>query len=120
MITEGNQFELIFNIDAGNKYYFDEIKFVDSKTIPADDLMLFEKKMNSLKGEKFSRKKINSLISEINDFTLRNDFIFINANFKEIIKDENKIDIIINFADLEKIYVDRINILGNFITDEKD
>ena len=57
VITEGNQFELIFNIDAGNKYYFDEIKFVDSKTIPADDLMLFEKKMNSLKGEKFSRKK---------------------------------------------------------------
>ena len=119
VITEGNQFELIFNIDAGNKYYFDEIKFVDSKTIPTDDLILFEKKMNDLKGEKFSRKKINSLISEINDFTLRNDFIFINADFKEIIKDENKIDIIINFTDLEKIYVDRINILGNFITDEK-
>ena len=40
-------------------------------------------------------------------------------NYDEIIKDDNKIDIIINFDDLEKIYVERINIFGNFITDEK-
>ena len=45
--------------------------------------------------------------------------LFINANYNEIIKDDNKIDIIINFDELEKIYVERINIFGNFITDEK-
>ena len=32
---------------------------------------------------------------------------------------DNKIDISITFDDLEKVYVERINILGNFITDEK-
>ena len=32
----------------------------------------------------------------------KNDFIFINANYEEIIKDNNKIDIIINFDELEK------------------
>ena len=41
-----------------------------------------------------------------------------NATYKEIIKD-NKIDIVINFDDVEKEYIERINILGNFITDEK-
>ena len=55
----------------------------------------------------------------LNEFTLRNDFIFINANYNEIIKDNNKIDILINFDDLDKNYVERINIFGNFITDEK-
>ena len=43
----------------------------------------------------------------------------LNANYNEIIKDNNKIDILINFDDLEKKFVERINILGNFITDEK-
>ena len=64
-------------------------------------------------------KKINDLISDINYFTLRNDFVFVNANFKEIVKSDNKIDILINFDELDKVFVDRINILGNFITDEK-
>ena len=50
---------------------------------------------------------------------MENDFIFLNANFKTIIKDSNKINVIIDFEDLDRIFVDRINIFGNFITDEK-
>ena len=45
--------------------------------------------------------------------------IFINAKYDEIIKSENKIDVVIKFDELEKNFVERINILGNFITDEK-
>ena len=119
IITEENQFELIFNINAGNKFYFDEIKFEESYFIPKENLTLFEKKIDDLKSKKYSKKKLNTLINDINDYTLRNDFIFLNATFKEIIKDDNKIDILIDFTELDKIYVDRINILGNFITDEK-
>ena len=43
IITEENQFELIFNINAGNKFYFDEIKFEESYFIPKENLTLFEK-----------------------------------------------------------------------------
>ena len=63
-------------------------------------------------------KKITNLVNDLNDFALRNDFI-LNADFIEIIKDINKIDINVNFEDVEKKYIERINILGNFITDEK-
>ena len=55
----------------------------------------------------------------MNEFILQNEFIFINAKYDQIIKTDNKIDIVINFDDLEKEYVQRINIKGNFITDEK-
>ncbi len=48
-----------------------------------------------------------------------NDFVFVNANFDEVIKSEDKIDIIVNFDDISKKYVERINVFGNFITDEK-
>ena len=119
LITNENQFELIFNIKAGSKFLFNDIKFSDSVNIESEELMIFEKKFNNLKGKKYSEKKINNLIDDINDFTLKNDFVFLNASYKKIIKNKNKIDIIINLEDLDKVFVERINILGNFITDEK-
>ena len=119
LITNENQFELIFNIKAGSKFLFNDIKFSDSVNIESEELMIFEKKFNNLKGEKYSEKKINNLIDDINEFTLKNDFVFLNASYKKIIKNNNKIDIIINLEDLDKVFVERINILGNFITDEK-
>ena len=50
---------------------------------------------------------------------MQNDFIFINANYSQIVKENNLIDIIINFDDLDKEFVERINVLGNYITEEK-
>ena len=70
-------------------------------------------------GKKYSKKNLDNFIESLNDFTLKNDFVFINAKYKEAIINENKIDIIINFDELDKVYVERINVLGNFITDEK-
>ena len=58
-------------------------------------------------------------MEELNRSILLNNFVFLNAKYKEIVKKDNKIDISITFDDLEKVYVERINILGNFITDEK-
>ena len=119
VITDDNQFELIFNINSGDKFYFDEIQFNEAKNIEDGDLKFFKKKFNDLKNKNYSEKKLLNLIDEINEFALQNDFVFLNANYKTIIKDVNKINIIIDFEDLDKIFVDRINILGNFITDEK-
>ena len=119
IITNENQFELIFNINAGNKFFFNKIKINDSQNIPQYDLSKFEKRFRDLEGKKYSSKEINNLIDDLNKYTLRNDFVFINANFNEIIKENNKIDVVINFDESKKTFIKRINILGNFITDEK-
>ena len=119
IINEDNQFELVFNIDAGQKYSFNSIKFNNNGLINIENFKDFQDKFTDLEGKTYSKKKINNLINDFNDFTLRNNFIFLNTNFREIIKDDNKIDILITFDDLDKKYVNRINILGNFITDEK-
>jgi len=120
VINDQNQFELIFNINAGQKYFFDNIK-IDKQTddFLNENISIFKKKFVKLKNKPYSKKKINSLINDLNEFALSNDFVFINAKFKEIIKKDNKIDISVYFDNLEKQYVQRINILGNFITDEK-
>ena len=119
IIDANNQFELIFNINAGNKYYFNDIKILENKNFTTDNIQTFDKKFKKLKGKKYSKKILDKLVEEINDFSLNNDFLFINSNYKEIIKSNNVIDVIINFDEIDKQYVERINILGNFITDEK-
>ena len=75
-------------------------------------------------------KKNSSLIDELNDFTLQNDFIFINADFTEIVKSDDKINIVVNFKETEKLcsknkyigklYNRRKVIRNNLIVDEGD
>ena len=119
LITQKNQFELIFNINSGPKYSFGQINIEENSDISLENLGRFQKKFKKLEGKKYSKKNINNLINDLNDFTLQNDFVFINANYTEIIKEDNIIDITILFKEVEKKYVERINILGNYITDEK-
>ncbi len=119
IITEENQFELIFNINSGNKFFINNISFVENKNLSENISKIFEKEFKQLEGKYYSEKKISNLIDDINEFTLRNDFVFLNANYNEIIKNGNKIDILINLDSLDKKFVERINVLGNFITDEK-
>ena len=119
VITNENQFELIFNINAGEKFYFNDISFVNEENLPEETISNFQKKFSKLKNKKYSKKIINNLINDLNDYTLLNDFVFINASFKEKELPENKINILVNFEDIKKQYVERINIFGNFITDEK-
>ena len=117
-VTQDEQFELVFNIDAGDKHYFDKIK-LEYNELPSENIKKFEKKFEKLQSEVYSKKKIDKLVDELNQFILRNEFIFINASYDSVVKQSNQIDIIINFDELEKNYVERINIFGNFITDEK-
>ncbi len=119
IINEQNQFEIIFNIDAGNKYYFNDISISKNLNFDTDRFSEFEKRFKKIKGKKYSKKIVNKIIDDLNIYTLRNDFIFINATYDEILNKDNTIDIIIKFKDIEKQFVERINILGNFITDEK-
>ncbi len=119
IITDENQFELTFNINAGKKYYFGNIEYKSNNNIPENNISKFKKKSNKFYRKKYSKKYLDDLINDINDFTLQNDFIFINANYSQIVNDNNLIDIIINFDDLDKEYVERINVLGNYITEEK-
>ena len=119
VITDENQFELIFNINSGNKFTFDNVQFYETKNLNLNELKSFEKNFQNLQGKNYSKRKITKLIDEINNYTLKNEFVFLNARFEEIVKENNKIDIIIKFDELEKVFVDRINIFGNFITDEK-
>ena len=119
LITSDNQFELVFNINSGKKYFFNDVKFESSNDFLLDNNEIFIKKLNNLKGETYSKKDLDDLIDELNEYILQSDYVFLNTQYKQIVKNENQIDVIISFDNLEKKFVQRINILGNYITDEK-
>ena len=86
IINENQQFELIFNISSGDKYYFNNFEFISNENLPIESIEKFKNDTIKLEGKKYSKKILNNLIDDLNEFTLRNEFIFINAKYDEIIK----------------------------------
>ncbi len=112
-------FELNFNIDAGKKYFFKDINFKIDDTFDELNFINIEKLINKLKGKKFSQKKLDNILNEINKIALQKEFVFVDVKYELEVQDDNDINIELRFKDLEKIYVEQINIFGNFITEEK-
>ena len=111
-------FELIYDIDSGKKFYFNKIKL----NLPADykreNFKKVEKILKSLNGEKYSSSDVKKILDEIDKIALQREYKFINAEISETIIDD-KIDFNININESEKLYVERINILGNSYTREE-
>ena len=118
-VVEKNNFILTFNIDSGKKYYFNDINLNVSDDYEKENFSNFIEIFEDLKGKPYSLNSIKKIINEIDKAALQKEFVFINANYQEKIIDEDKINIKIFFDESEKFYVDRVNIFGNFITEEK-
>ena len=118
-VIDNNNFLLIFNIDSGKKFYFNNISLKVSEDYKKESFSNFFEIFKDLRGKPYSFNSIKKIINEIDKTALQKEFVFINANYQEKIVDKNKINIDIFFEESQKYYVDRINIFGNFITEEK-
>ncbi len=116
-IINETDFELIFNINAGKKYYFGKIDL----SLPQDySIESFDKiigTMNKLEGETYSLDKIKTILNKIDEIALTKEFEFINARYDES-TNNNKINLTVKLEESEKFYIERINIFGNYITQE--
>ncbi|MBD1158118.1 outer membrane protein assembly factor BamA [Pelagibacterales bacterium SAG-MED17] len=112
-------FELNFNIDAGEKFYFSNINLNLRDEFENENFKNVTKIIKKLEGKKYSKKILDDILDEINKITIQKEFVFVDVNYDEKIVEGNRINIDLNFNDLEKIFVEQINIFGNFITEEK-
>ncbi len=112
-----DEFELIYNIDPGEKYFFgklDMIMPVDFKKDGFDDLFeLF----SNLEGEIYSIYLVEKILKQIDLITLNQEFKSINAEVEEVIV-ENKLNLNFKITETEKYFVEKINIFGNNVTRE--
>ena len=118
-VFNDNFFELIYNINAGNKYYIEDVKL----DLPIDynpkDFKDVQESINNLKNEKYSFSKISKVIKEIDKISVARLYDFIDATIEVDEIGEDKLNLIFNVIESDKFFVNKINIFGNNITEEK-
>ena len=116
-VKESGNIELTYSIDAGNRYI---IKKITTNADPVFDKNIFfplNKKYKKYIGEYYSPFKIKNLLEEIDELIENNNLQFIEHNVEEIVE-QDSIIIKFNIFEGDKVLVERINILGNNVTNE--
>ena len=116
-VINETDFELIFNINAGEKFYFGNISLLLPEDFSNESFKKIIKTKNDLEGEIYSLSKIKKILNKIDEIALTKEFEFITAKYTETIN-KNKIDLSIKLSESEKFYIERINIYGNYTTAE--
>ena len=117
-ILDDNSFKLVFNINAGNLYTVNKTKLEIPIDYNLSNFNKVQKLLNELEGTLYSFSKISKIVKEIDKISLSREYDFINATILEDKLDNNKININFKVTESEKLYVERVNIFGNNITEE--
>ena len=118
-LNEKGSFKLVFNINAGDKFYFNDLNLILPEDYEKKDFTKIEKIFNKIKNKKYSLNRVNLILKEIENIATLKLYDFINAKVEEIIVDNNKINFNFNIVDSEKFYVEKVNFFGNFNTIEE-
>ena len=110
--------ELIYTVDEGIRY---SINKISTNVDPIFDKKLFfslNKSFKKYAGGYYSPFKIKKLLEELDLLIEENDLQFVEHNVQEII-DNDKINIVFNVFEGKKQRIERINITGNYATNEE-
>jgi len=118
-LNNEDSFKLVFNIDAGDRYTFNNFTLSIPDDYNKKDFLKIDKIFSKLKDKMYSLENIELILREIDKIASMRLYDFITAEVTESIVDQNKIDFDFKIVDSQKFYVERINILGNFNTIEE-
>ncbi len=114
-----DSFKLIFNIDSGKKFFFNDFELELPDDYKVSDFKKIDKIFKKLKDKDYSLDNINLILTEIDRIASLRLYDFITAKVTETVVDENKINFKFEVVDSQKFYVEKVNILGNFQTVEE-
>ena len=117
-LIDDENFELIFNIDANEKIFFNNLKLIAPSDFDLTNFKYIDELFENLKGKPYSINRIEKLLKKINDITVNEQFVSTKANVEESLLG-NKLDLNFIISETEKIFVEKINILGNNVTNEE-
>lgn len=112
-------FDLIFNISAGDYYYFNELTLNLPNDYSRKDFEKIENFFDKIKGKRYSLDDFNLILSDIENIASTKMYDFIDATVDEEIVENDKINFTFNISDSTKFYIEEINILGNYYTLEE-
>jgi len=112
-----DEFELVFNIDSGEKIFFNDLNLLIPNDFVKENFQGLENVLRDIKNEPYSLFLIEKILDEIDQITLNKEYKSIKASLKEELID-NKINITFNIEKSPDLYVEKINIFGNTVTQE--
>ena len=115
--SEGEGFILTYNVNAGKRYKFNKIFANVSDSLEKEAFISLESEFSKLVGEYYSQRKLKSLLDKIDKLTEQKELQFVNHNISETL-DGNGVEVQINIFEGEKILIERINIVGNSVTND--
>ena len=115
--SEGEGFVLTFNINAGTRYKFRKIFANIAKTLDEKAFLGLENEFNKLAGSFYSQKKLKLVLDKIDELSEQKELQFINHNVVETL-DGNGVDVKINIFEGDKVIIERVNIIGNSVTND--
>ena len=116
-LIESGNVELTYSSDAGNRFI---IKKITTKPDQVFDKNLFfplNEEYKKIVGSYYSPFKVKKLLDSIDLLVEKNNLQFVEHNVEEIVEG-NSITINFNIFEGDKVLVERINIVGNNITNE--
>ncbi len=116
-MTENQEFELIFNINANPKLFFGNLKIDLPSDFSETNYLDVKKFLKKLENEPYSINRIEDIVEKIETITINEQYESIKASVNEIIISD-KINISFKIEETEKFFVERINIFGNNVTRE--
>ena len=119
--NEINNFSLTFSINSGKKYKFGDVDIkINSSIYKKEDLSEVTSISNKLiRNESYSSSTTNKLNKSIISFLESKRYTNFDLNIQENKKDEDTINVVVSLSEEPKNLINKINIKGNLITEEK-
>jgi outer membrane protein insertion porin family len=120
-IDKNNKFTLTYSINSGKKYKFGDYDLkVSGLALKDEDINEIKNISNKLlKNEFYSPLTINKINKQITDFLETRRYGNFEINIQDLKVADDKINIIVQLNEGQKSLVNKINIKGNTITEEK-
>ena len=115
--SEGEGFVLTYSIDAGKRYRFKKIYAEVDQALNKTEFLSLEKDFSKLAGSYYSQKKLTAVLENIDTLSEQKELQFINHKVSETL-DGDTVDVKIIIFEGEKSLIERINIVGNNVTND--
>ena len=116
-LVNEDEFELIFNIDAGNLVFFGRLEIDLPINYKQENFLKLSKTLSELEGKPYSINSIEKITEEIDLLALSEEYETIDVDVIENF-DDNNLNLTFQIKETEKFLIKKINISGNNVTRE--
>jgi outer membrane protein insertion porin family len=116
-LSQENSTSLTYTINAGTRYKINKISTNVSSVLDKKIFIPLQDNYTKIIGKYYSPFKVKKLLDELDLLIVNNDLQFIEHSVNEILEGDS-IEIKINIFEGKKLLVEKINIIGNTVTDE--